>query len=138
MRLDHLLSKELLTTAGVRVCGCVVVVSVAHCAGVCSAVGAHGWNINESKFFGMAFTGCVLVPVRQRLFLLLWWWGVVRNVPGRGLCGLCLAHCWVLRQQDLFAAMQGGTVLVFLLVPASGIAGHCYQPVVGCGVRGSG
>ena len=30
------------------------------------------------------------------------------------MCGLCLAHCWVLRQQDLFAAMQGGT-LVFLL-----------------------
>ena len=26
-----------------------VVVSVAHCAGVCSAVGAHGWNINESN-----------------------------------------------------------------------------------------
>ena len=45
--------------------------SVAHCAGVCSAVGAHGWNINESMFFGMA---CVVVSWCQyggRLFALL-------------------------------------------------------------------
>jgi hypothetical protein len=39
--------------------------------------------------------------------------------PGRGWWGLCLAHCWVLRQQDLFAAMQGGTSGVSF-VPASG------------------
>ena len=31
--------------------GVVVVVSVAHCAGVCSAVGAHGWNISKSSFW---------------------------------------------------------------------------------------
>ncbi len=65
MRLDHLLSKELLAIIGVRACGHGVVVSVAHCAGVCSAVGAHGWNINESNLFGMAFPGCVLVLVRH-------------------------------------------------------------------------
>jgi hypothetical protein len=51
-------------------------------------------------------------------------------VPGRGLCGLCLAHCWVLRQQDLFAAMQRASSGVSF-VPASGIAGHCQQPRCG-------
>jgi hypothetical protein len=51
-------------------------------------------------------------------------------VPGRGLCGLCLAHCWVLRQQDLFAAMQRASSGVSF-VPASGIAGHCQQPLCG-------
>ncbi len=116
--------------------GVVVVVSVAHCAGVCSAVGAHGWNINESNLFGMAFTGCVLVPVRRPVPLL---GGVGCLERGRGvrLWGLCLAHCWVLRQQDLFAAMQGGTSGVSF-VPASGSFGHCYQPCVGCGGWGSG
>ena len=53
--------------------------------------------------------------------------GGVGNAPGRGLCGLCLAHCWVLRQQDLFAAMQRASSGVSF-VPASGIAGHCRQP----------
>lgn len=33
--------------------------------------------------------------------------------------GLCLAHCWVLRQQDLFAAMQRASSGVSF-VPASG------------------
>jgi hypothetical protein len=55
------------------------VVSVAHCAGVCSAVGAHGWNINKSNLFLAWLTGCVLV-------LVLWccvpvmgvWWCVER------------------------------------------------------------
>jgi hypothetical protein len=109
-----------------------VVVSVAHCAGVCSAVGAHGWNINESNLFGMALTGCVLVLVRQPVSL--WgcglcgtWWGVVG-------VGLCLAHCWVLRQQDLFAAMQGGIFWCFFcscnrhfrsLVSDSRVCGGC-------------
>ncbi|QSZ47156.1 hypothetical protein AYX22_19955 [Arthrobacter sp. D5-1] len=92
----------------------VVVVSVAHCAGVCSAVGAHGWNINESNLFGMAFTGCVLVPVRQHVSLLFVGVGVVGNAAGvHGLWGLCLAHCWVLRQQDLFAAMQRASFWCF-------------------------
>lgn len=80
MRLDHLLSKELLIIACCACMGVVVVVSVAHCAGVCSAVGAHGWNINESNLFGMAFTGCVLVPVRQHVLLL--GVGVVGNAAG--------------------------------------------------------
>ncbi len=87
MRLDHLLSKELLATGCCACMGVVVVVSVAHCAGVCSAVGAHGWNINESNLFGMAFTGCVLVPVRQPVSL-LGGCGVVWNASGRGLCGV--------------------------------------------------
>ena len=61
----------------------------------------------------MAFTGCVLVPVRQHVPLC--GVGVVGNAAGvHGLWGLCLAHCWVLRQQDLFAAMQRA-LLVFLL-----------------------
>ena len=45
-------------------------------------------------------------------------WGVVG-------VGLCLAHCWVLRQQDLFAAMQGGTSGVSF-VPASGTAARVH------------
>ena len=46
---------------------------------------------------------------------------------GRGVVGvgLCLAHCWVLRQQDLFAAMQGGTSGVSF-VPASGTAARVH------------
>ena len=108
--------------------GVVVVVSVAHCAGVCSAVGAHGWNINESNLFGMAFTGCVLVPVRQPVSLL---GGVVLCGTRRGVdcVGLCLAHCWVLRQQDLFAAMRRASSGVSF-VPASGT----YHRVPVCGV----
>ena len=67
--------------------GVVVVVSVAHCAGVCSAVGAHGWNINESNFFGMALTGCVLVLVRRSVSL-LWGCGLCGTWLGRGWCGV--------------------------------------------------
>lgn len=93
MRLDHLLSKELLTIAGFRVCGDCVVVSVAHCAGVCSAVGAHGWNINESNLFGMAFTGCVLVLVRHPV------------VPFWGVVG-CVERCWGV----VCGVVFGGTV----------------------------
>ena len=51
-------------------------------------------------------------------------WGVVG--------GLCLAHCWVLRQQDLFAAMQGGTSGVSF-VPAAGSSGLCVAACV-CGL----
>ena len=119
MRLDHLLSKELLIIAGVRACGWLVVVSVAHCAGVCSAVGAHGWNINESKIF-LAWP-LWLCPGASTAACASFFGGVVLlgTCPGRGWWGLCLAHCWVLRQQDLFAAMQGGTSGVSF-VPASG------------------
>jgi hypothetical protein len=72
----------------------------------------------QIKFFGMA----------------CWWWcpgvstaapfrtfvcgGLLGKRSGVFVAGLCLAHCWVLRQQGLFAAMQG--ILVFLVVPAAG------------------
>ena len=55
--------------------------------------------------------------------------GVCGTLPGRGVWGLCLAHCWVLRQQDLFAAMQGGTSGVSF-VPAAGSPAHCVDPRV--------
>lgn len=61
----------------------------------------------QIKFFGMA----------------CWWWcpgvstaalfshcvcgGLLGKRSGVFVAGLCLAHCWVLRQQGLFAAMQG-------------------------------
>ena len=67
--------------------GCLVVVSVAHCAGVCSAVGAHGWNINES-FFWHGFRGCVLVLVRRFVLLLCVGVWVVGNVSGVRLVGV--------------------------------------------------
>ena len=70
-----------------------------------------GGNINESIFWH-GLTGCVLVLVRQCRVSFVGCGGV-RNALGRGLCGLCLAHCWVLRQQDLFAAMQGGIFWCF-------------------------
>ena len=72
-----------------------------------------GGNINESRvFLAWPYRLCpgVSTAVRAPLGVC-----VVGNVPGRGLCGLCLAHCWVLRQQDLFAAMHLGHLLVFLL-----------------------
>ena len=61
----------------------------------------------NQEFFWHGLTGCVLVLVRQ---CRVSFGGVVVSgkLPGRGLCGLCLAHCWVLRQQDLFAAMHLG------------------------------
>ena len=49
-------------------------------------MGAHGWNINESNLFGMAFTGCVLVPVRQPVPLLGVW--VVWKAAGAWWCGV--------------------------------------------------
>ena len=82
-----------------------------------------GGNINESRVFWHGLSGCVLVLVRQCRVSFVGCGGV-RNALGRGLCGLCLAHCWVLRQQDLFAAMQRASSGVSF-VPASGIAGHC-------------
>ncbi len=120
MRLDHLLSKELLTTAGVRACGDRVVVSVAHCAGVCSAVGAHGWNINESNLFGMAFTGCVLVPVRQHVLLL--GVGVVGNAAGVHGVGVVFGALLGPEATGPFCSNAGGTSGVSF-VPASGTAG---------------
>lgn len=85
-----------------------------------------GGNINESNFFGMAFTGCVLVPVRQPVPFLGVWCCVERCRGVAGM-GLCLAHCWVLRQQDLFAAMHGGIFWCFFC-SCFRRPGHCYQP----------
>jgi hypothetical protein len=77
-------------------CWVCVLQESAHCAGVCSAVGAHGWNI--SRWFGFfssvaastapgsgaSFGGCA-VP------------GAC-GTPAAGGGGLKrLAHCWVLR-----------------------------------------
>ncbi len=52
--------------------------SKAHCAGVCSAVGAHGWNINESNWFWHGCLVGVLVRVRQSFGVA----GKVSGVPG--------------------------------------------------------
>ena len=41
------------------------------------------------------------------LFALLCVGGLLGKRSGVLVAGLCLAHCWVLRQQGLFAAMQG-------------------------------
>jgi hypothetical protein len=100
-----------------------------------------GGNINESNFFGMAFTGCVLVPVRQPVPL-LGVWCCVERCRGVAGVGLCLAHCWVLRQQDLFAAMHLGASSGVSFVPASGVPVTVISPApfwvcglwwVGCG-----
>ena len=66
----------------------------------------------NQEFFWHGLSGCVLVLVRQCRVSFVGCGGV-RNALGRGLCGLCLAHCWVLRQQDLFAAMHGGIFWCF-------------------------
>ena len=100
-----------------------------------------GGNINESRvFLAWPFRLCPGVSTAvPRPF-----GGVVVSgkLPGRGLCGLCLAHCWVLRQQDLFAAMHLGHLLVFLLflLPVSPVTVSSSAPFMGggCGVRGSG
>ena len=56
----------------------------AHCAGVCSAVGAHGWNINESDFFVWhGLCGCVLALVRHRVLSVSSLLG-----EGVGVCGV--------------------------------------------------
>ena len=56
--------------------------------------------------------------------------GVVLSGTRRGVVcvGLCLAHCWVLRQQDLFAAMQRASSGVSF-VPASGTPVTVISPV---------
>lgn len=133
MRLDHLLSKELLAAAGVRAYGHGVVVSVAHCAGVCSAVGAHGWNINESNLFGMAFTGCVLVPVRQFCVL---FGGVVLlgKLPGRGVCGVVFGALLGPEATGPFCSNAEGIFWCFFC-SCFRYPGHWYGPrvCVGCG-----
>jgi hypothetical protein len=77
-----------------------------------------GISTNQ-RFFWHGLCGCVLVLVRRPVLPFLGGVVLLGTCPGRGWWGLCLAHCWVLRQQDLFAAMQGGTSGVSF-VPASG------------------
>ena len=93
----------------------------------------------NQEFFWHGLTGCVLVLVRQ---CRVSFGGVVVSgkLPGRGLCGLCLAHCWVLRQQDLFAAMHLGHLLVFLLflLPVSPVTVSSSAPFMGVWVVVSG
>lgn len=78
-----------------------------------------GGNINESNFFGMAFTGCVLVPVRQPVPP----WGVVLcgTLPGRGWCGVVFGALLGPEATGPFCSNAGGHLLVFLLflLPAS-------------------
>ena len=122
--------------------GCLVVVSVAHCAGVCSAVGAHGWNINES-FFWHGFRGCVLVLVRRFVLLLCVGVWVVGNVSGVLLVGVVFGALLGPEATGPFCSNALGASSGVSFVPASGITGHCQQlrsfyGCVGCGVRGSG
>ena len=94
--------------------GCLVVVSVAHCAGVCSAVGAHGWNINES-FFWHGFRGCVLVLVRRFVLLLCVGVWVVGNVSGVLLVGVVFGALLGPEATGPFCSNAFGALLVFLL-----------------------
>jgi hypothetical protein len=67
-----------------------VVVSVAHCAGVCSAVGAHGWNINKSNLF-LAWP-YRLCPGVSTAVLCPLWVGVVVSGTCRGV--VCVGCVW--------------------------------------------
>jgi len=88
--------------------GCTVSRSKARCEGICSSAGAHGWNINKQVCPG--FSGFVSTP--------LWGWKAGLGCwPG----GNRLAHCWVLRQQDL----------LFLVFPAHA-GGRLVVPLAGC------
>lgn len=80
-------------------------------------MGAHGWNISKSSFWHGLL---VVVSWREygSSFSHFCVGGLLGKRSGVFVAGLCLAHCWVLRQQGLFAAMRG--ILVFLVVPAAG------------------
>src|SRR4030095_2593472 len=75
-----------------------------------------GGNINESRVFWHGLSGCVLVLVRQCRVLLGVWW--CRERAGAWFV-------WV-----VFGARQRASSGVSF-VPASGIAGHCQQPLCG-------
>ena len=74
-------------------------------------------GISTNLFFGMVFCAvswCEYGNVRLPL------WGVWccwESVPGCGVWGLCLAHCWGSEATGPCAAMHGTVVSVF---PASG------------------
>ena len=74
--------------------------SYARFEGVSSSAGAHGWNINEQVCPGCS--GSVSTPLLG-----------LESRSGRLSGGNRLAHCWVLRQQDLL-------FLVFLRMPETG------------------
>jgi hypothetical protein len=63
------------------------------------------------------------------------WGRVSGKAAGRGCCGLCLVHCWVLRQQDLqrLCCRDPLGFLVFLSLPSVR-----RLPCVGGVVRGVG
>ena len=119
--------------------GCLVVVSVAHCAGVCSAVGAHGWNINES-FFWHGFRGCVLVLVRRFVLLLCVGVWVVGNVSGVLLVGVVFGALLGPEATGPFCSNAFGALLVFLLflLPVSPVTVSSSAPFMGVWVVVSG
>ena len=111
MRLDHLLSKELLTTLLLPCMGWwwLSVLPIAQ-AFVLRWVLMGGISTNQS-FLAWPCWLCPGVSTALLCPLVGVWWCWER--AGAWLWGLCLAHCWVLRQQDLFAAMHGGTFWCF-------------------------
>ena len=110
MRLDHLLSKEhLKLVVFFHSVGCTVSRSYARFEGVCSSAGAHGWNINEQVLPGFFRIGEYAPP------------GGWKAGSGSWSGGYRLAHCWVLRQQDL----------LFLVFPAHA-GGRLVVPLAGC------
>ncbi len=108
--------------------GCLVVVSVAHCAGVCSAVGAHGWNINES-FFWHGFRGCVLVLVRRFVLLLCVGVWVVGNVSGVLLVGVVFGALLGPEATGPFCSNAGGHFWCFFCSCSRFLRSLC------CGLR---
>ena len=99
MRLDHLLSKELLTASGsacmggFRGCQCCPLRRRLFCGG-CSWV-----EYQQIKFLAWPVGGGVLALVRRPSFRTFVCGGLLGKRSGVLVAGLCLAHCWVLRQQ---------------------------------------
>ena len=120
--------------------GCLVVVSVAHCAGVCSAVGAHGWNINESNVC-LAWPDrlCPGVSTAVRAPLGVWW---CQERAGAWCVWVVFGALLGPEATGPFCSNAFGALLVFLLflLPVSPVAVSSSAPFVGvgCGVRGSG
>ena len=69
-------------------------------------MGAHGWNISKSSFLAWPL---VVVSWREYggPFFAFVCGGLLGKRSGVLVAGLCLAHCWVLRQQGLFCSNAG-------------------------------